>query len=107
MRLDTADQAILAEQQLAADGAQFVVFVGLVDTSQQIVPRPLRLTALDAHSNYQINLLNKYELVGNSRGTTALKQQSLILSGAYLMSYGITLPWQFPNAMWVVEGTKQ
>ncbi|MDP6166137.1 MAG: alpha-galactosidase [Gammaproteobacteria bacterium] len=107
LRLDTADQAILAEQQLAADGAQFVVFVGLVDTSQQIVPRPLRLTALDAHSNYQINLLNKYELVGNSRGITALKQQSLILSGAYLMSYGITLPWQFPNAMWVVEGTKQ
>ena len=106
LRLDSADEAVLAEQQLAADGSQFVVFAGLADTSTQIVPRPLRLAGLDADANYQINLLNKDELVGLSRGTAALKQQQLTLSGAYLMNYGVTLPWQFPNAMWVVEGSK-
>ena len=107
LRLDSADLAILAEQQLAANGERFVVFAGSVDTSQQIAPRPLRLTGLDEQANYQIELVNKEELVGLSRGTTALKQQQLTLSGAYLMNYGVTLPWQFPNAMWVVEGIKQ
>lgn len=106
LRLDSADPAILAEQQLAANGERFVVFAGSVDTSQQIAPRPLRLTGLDAQANYQIELVNKEELVGLSRGTTALKQQQLTFSGAYLMNYGVTLPWQFPNAMWVVEGKK-
>jgi len=28
------------------------------------------------------------------------------LSGAYLMHRGVTLPWSFPERMWVVEGTK-
>jgi alpha-galactosidase len=104
LRLDSADEAVLAEQQLAANGERFVVFAGTSDTSLQISPRPLRLTGLDDQAQYQINLLNKDELVGLSRGTTVLKQQALNLSGAYLMNYGVTLPWQFPNAMWVLEG---
>ncbi len=104
LRLDSADATVLAEQQLAADGKQFVVFAGRADTSNQIAPRPLRLTGLQADAQYQVNLLNKDELVGLSRGTTVLKQRTLNLSGAYLMNYGVTLPWQFPNAMWVLEG---
>ena len=105
-RLDSSDQAILAEQQTAVDGGQFVVFAGSLGTSQQILPRPLRLTALDESASYQIKLHNKDELVGLSRGTLDIKQQQLTHSGAYLMNYGVNLPWQFPNAMWVVEGTK-
>ncbi|MDP6189216.1 MAG: GH36 C-terminal domain-containing protein, partial [Gammaproteobacteria bacterium] len=104
LRLDSADATVLAEQQLAADGKQFVVFAGRADTSNQIAPRPLRLAGLQADAQYQVNLLNKDELVGLSRGTTVLKQRTLNLSGAYLMNYGVTLPWQFPNAMWVLEG---
>ena len=106
LRLDSADPAIFAEQQMAANAECFVVFAGSTDTSLQIAPRPLRLAGLEAQANYQIELVNKEELVGLSRGTTALKQQQLTLSGAYLMNYGVTLPWQFPNAMWVVEGKK-
>lgn len=107
LRLDSADPAVTAEQQLAADGARFVVFAGKSATSKQIAPRPLRLTGLDTNALYQITLKNRAEIATLSRGTTALKDQDLTLSGAYLMQHGITLPWSFPERMWVVEGTRK
>jgi alpha-galactosidase len=106
LRLDSADPAVTAEQQLAADGGCFVVFAGKSVTSKQIAPRPLRLTALDPTAIYRISLKNRAEISTLSRGTTALKDQTLELSGAYLMHHGITLPWSFPERMWVVEGTR-
>ena len=106
LRLDSADPAVTAEQQLAADGARFVVFAGKSTTSKQIAPRPLPLTGLDPAAIYRISLKNRAEISTLSRGTTALKDQTLELSGAYLMRHGITLPWSFPERMWVVEGTR-
>ncbi|SFR43814.1 alpha-galactosidase [Yoonia tamlensis] len=106
LRLDSADPAVTAEQQLAADGARFVVFAGKSTTSRQIAPRPLPLTGLDPAAFYRISLKNRAEISTLSRGTTALKDQTLELSGAYLMRHGITLPWSFPERMWVVEGTR-
>ncbi|MDO6590201.1 alpha-galactosidase [Loktanella sp. D2R18] len=106
LRLDSADPAVTAEQQLAVDGGRFVVFAGKAATSEQIAPRPLRLTALDPAAIYRISLKNRAEISTLSRGTTALKDQTLELSGAYLMHHGITLPWSFPERMWVVEGTR-
>jgi len=29
-----------------------------------------------------------------------------VLSGQYLMNHGVTLPWSFPERMWVIEGTR-
>jgi len=106
LRLDSPDPAVIAEQQLAEGGGQFVVFAGKADTSDQISPRPLRLTQLDPQALYRIELRNRADAPALSRGTPALKSGPIDVSGAYLMNHGITLPWSFPQAMWVVEGAK-
>ena len=106
LRLDSADPAVIAEQQLAREKDRFVVFAGKAATSAQIAPRPLRLTGLDPATMYRIDLINRNTLHRLSRGTTALKSTNLEVSGAYLMRHGVTLPWSFPDRMWVLEGTK-
>ncbi|MBT8411924.1 MAG: alpha-galactosidase [Octadecabacter sp.] len=106
LRLDSTDPAVIAEQQLAQDGAQFVVFAGKAATSAQIAPRPLRLTGLDLDAFYEITLVNRGDATHLSRGTSALKDGPLTLSGAYLTQHGVTLPWSFPDTMWVLEGRR-
>ncbi len=106
LRLDSADPAVIAEQQMASDGGRFVVFAGKVATSAQIAPRPLRLTQLAPNARYRIDLLNRDDAHRLSRGTPALKEGPVTVSGAYLMSHGLTLPWSFPDTMWVLEGTR-
>jgi alpha-galactosidase len=106
LRLDSADPAVIAEQQLARDKDRFVVFAGKAATSAQISPRPLRLTGLDPDAMYRIDLVNRADLHHLSRGTPALKDAPLELSGAYLMRHGVTLPWSFPERMWVMEGAR-
>ena len=104
LRLDSADPAVIAEQHLADDGGQFVVFAGKAARSDQIVPRPLRLTRLSPEAKYRIELVNRDELGPLSRGAPALKSGPRMLSGAYLMYHGLTLPWSFPERMWVIKG---
>ncbi|WP_022704248.1 alpha-galactosidase [Pseudorhodobacter ferrugineus] len=107
LRLDSADPAVIAEQQLAQCGSRFVVFAGKAATSAQIQPRPMRLTGLDPAATYCINVINRDHTPGLSRGNPALKSGPLTLSGAYLMHHGVTLPWHFPETMWVLEGTRK
>nr|WP_093973811.1 alpha-galactosidase [Boseongicola aestuarii] len=106
LRLDSSDPAVIAEQQAARDGTRFVVFAGKATTSTQIVPRPLRLTRLDRDALYKVTLINRTSASTLSRGTPALKEGAVTLSGQYLMSHGLTLPWSFPETMWVVEGER-
>jgi alpha-galactosidase len=106
LRLDSADPAIIAEQQLAADGRRLAVFAGRVATSAQIAPRPLRLTALDPDAQYRMTLANPEDIGRLSRGAVALKTGAVTLSGGYLMQHGLTLPWSFPETMWVIEGER-
>ncbi len=106
LRLDSADDAVIAEEQLARDGSRFVVFAGKADTSRQIAPRPLRLTRLDPDASYRVDLANRDDAVGLSRGMPALKEGPLTLSGQFLMSHGLVLPWAFPETMWVIEGER-
>ncbi len=107
LRLDTVDPAVIAEQQLAADGTRFVAFIGQAGTSRQIVPRPIRLTELDPAAQYKIELTNRDQAPRLSRGDTALAYGPVTLSGQYLMTHGITIPWGFSDMMWVLEGKKQ
>ncbi len=104
LRLDSPDPAVIAEMQMAQGGAQFVVFAGKAQTSAQIAPRPLRLTQLNPDATYRIELINRDDAHHLSRGAPALKSGPLTLSGAYLMNHGLTLPWSFPDTMWVVKG---
>lgn len=106
LRLDSPDPAVLAEQQLAEDGSRFVAFVGKANTSAQIAPRPLRLTRLDPNARYEVSLINRGKAPALSRGTPALKDGPMVLSGSYLLHQGLTLPWSFPETMWVIEGRK-
>lgn len=104
LRLDSPDPAVIAEQHLAEGGDNFAVFAGKSATSNQIAPRPLPLTRLTSDAKYRIELINRGDAVGLSRGDQALKSGPLVLSGGYLMSHGLTLPWSFPDSMWVIEG---
>ncbi len=106
LRLDSADPCLIAEQQLAADGSKLVVFAGKAGTSAQIAPRPLRLIGLDPQAIYEIHLKNREDIVHLSRGAPALKHGPIKVSGAYLMNHGLTLPWSYPDTMWVVEGKR-
>ena len=107
LRLDSADPAVLAEQQLSRDKGRFVVFAGKAATSTQIAPRPLCLTQLDPDATYQLHLLNRDTAPHLSRGAPLLKSRDMAVSGTYLMQHGITLPWSFPERMWVIEGEKR
>jgi alpha-galactosidase len=106
LRLDPSDPAVIAEQQMTADGDRFVVFAGKADTSKHILPRPLCLTGLDPAQTYEIKLINRDDTPALSRGNPLLKSRSARLSGAFLMHHGLTLPWDFPERMWVIEGTR-
>ncbi len=106
LRLDSPDPSVIAEQHLAEDGSKFVVFAGKADTSAQIAPRPLRLTRVSPDVMYDIQLKNREDVGHLSRGAPALKYGSVRVSGAYLMSHGLTLPWSFPQTMWVIEGKR-
>ncbi|MEO0668835.1 MAG: alpha-galactosidase [Pseudomonadota bacterium] len=104
LRLDSADPSVIAEQHLEQGGAQFVVFAGKAATSTQIAPRPLRLTRLSPEAKYRVELVNRDDAGHLSRGDIALKAGPIVASGAYLMYHGLTLPWSFPERMWVVKG---
>lgn len=106
LRLDSADPAVIAEEQLAADGHRFVVFAGRAATSGQIAPRPLRLAGLERSARYRVELINRDEATGLSRGAPALKAGPVSVSGAALMGQGVSLPWAFPETMWVLEGVR-
>jgi alpha-galactosidase len=106
LRLDSSDPAIIAEQQLAADGSRFVAFAAQMRPSDQILPYPLQLTGLDPNAMYKINLINQDEAPALSRGAPLLKEHDLEVSGQYLMSHGLILPWRFPETIWVLEGRR-
>ncbi|WP_420862401.1 alpha-galactosidase [Algirhabdus cladophorae] len=108
LRLDSPDPAVLAEQQLSEDSTRFVVFAGKAETSAQIAPRPLRLTRLEPNAKYRVTLTNRISGAPAtlSRGTPALKDGPIEVSGAWLMTHGVVLPWHFPDTMWVLEGER-
>ncbi len=108
LRLDSADPAVIAEQQLSRDGSKFVIFAGKAETSDQIAPRPLRLTRLFHDATYRVRLINRESGAPAtlSRGMPVLKEKAIEVSGAWLMTQGVTLPWSFPESMWVLEGER-
>ena len=106
LRLDSADPAIIAEMHISADRSRFAAFIGKSATSAQILPRPIRLADLDPNASYRVELANRDDTVRLSRGNMALKGGPLMLSGRFLVSKGLTLPWSYPASLWVIEGSR-
>ncbi|MDH3264548.1 MAG: alpha-galactosidase, partial [Paracoccaceae bacterium] len=106
LRLPGDDPAVIAEMQLAEDGARFVLFAGQAEASAQILPRPLRLAGLDPEARYCVTLKNPEDAPPQSRGPCALKEGPLTLSGRALMSRGLQLPVPWPATLYLVEGER-
>ena len=106
LRLDSADPAVIAEQQTARDASRFVLFAGRAAASAQIAPRSLRLTRLEPDARYRVTLRNRAEASHLSRAPLALKDGPLVLTGQALMHAGLALPWSHPETMWVIEGQR-
>jgi alpha-galactosidase len=104
-RLNVADNSITAEIQVSRNQDKFVTFVGLAKTSKWSCPIPIRLTGLKPNNIYHVTLLNHSEKTTASRGGSVFDKGKMGVSGQYLMSNGIILPSQFPDRMWVLEGT--
>ena len=105
-RLDSDDDAVLGELQISADGAQFAAFVAQMKMSDQVLSKAIRLCSLESMSQYQITLRNPQQSALTSRQDLIIKQQSLTLSGNFLMQKGISLPIAFPSTLWIIEGKK-
>ena len=107
LRLDSTDPAVIAEQHLAEDGSRFVVFLARARSGTPIVPRPQPLAGLDPHARYRVRLAEGMEVHGLSRSTPMLGDRAIEAPGAWLTGHGVTLPWSFPETMWVVEGERR
>ncbi|MEM6897034.1 MAG: GH36 C-terminal domain-containing protein, partial [Pseudomonadota bacterium] len=103
--LDTADPSMIAEQQIAADGARFVVFSGKSENSAPSTQRALPLTALEPDSRYRTRLISRTPRPERP-GMPAIARGPIEASGAWLMNHGIQLPTSWPGTMWVLEGER-
>ena len=106
LRLDSSDPAVIGEQHLAEDGSRFAVFLGRTAAGEPVAPRPQPLTALDPAANYRVHLVNGRDIPVLSRATPVLGREAVDAPGAWLTEHGLTLPWSFPETMWVVEGRR-
>ena len=106
LRLDSPDSEIIGEQHLAEDGSRFAVFLGKARSGTHTAPRPQPLTRLDPHARYRVRLVNAADVPPLSRATPALGREAVEAPGAWLTDHGPTLPWSFPETVWVLEGER-
>ncbi|MCY4453336.1 MAG: alpha-galactosidase [Immundisolibacterales bacterium] len=106
LRLDSPDPAVIGEQHLARDGSRFAVFLGRAEAGAPIAPRPQPLIRLEPDARYRVRLVNRADVPRLSRSTPLLGREAVEAPGAWLTSQGLTLPWSFPERMWVLEGER-
>ncbi len=106
-RLDSLDDAVIAEMTVSVGKERFVLFVGQTAASARSSTRPVRLTGLNPDARYRLRLINQEDIRPNlSRDFKPpyLSDGGPVLSGAALIGAGIHLPPALPAIMWVVEG---
>ena len=106
LRLDSSDAAVIGELHLAEDGSRFTVFLGRLEAGDPIAPRPQPLAGLDPDAVYRVRLVNVDDVPRLSRSTPMLGREAVDAPGAWLTGQGPTLPWSFPQTMWVLEGRR-
>lgn len=103
-RLDSDDPNVSAEMHHKDDS--FLVFVAQLEPSAHQLTRPLRLANLKPEAQYHVILENPEAApVTMNREYTNPIAEGVVLTGAALMSQGITLPQAFPDTIWVLTGT--
>ena len=106
LRLDTYDPSLLAEQQLAEDGRQFMLFATRMVSSSQILPRPLRCAGLQRDAHYRLALVDAEDVSHLSFGQVPISREGVTASGAWLMQHGVQLPVTTPQSILVIEGKR-
>ncbi|MEO0677201.1 MAG: alpha-galactosidase [Pseudomonadota bacterium] len=105
LRLDSADDSVIAEQQIAKDGSKFVIFSGKFANSEPSTQRPLQLTALEPAARYRLTLVSRVGGAGSPIRPEILSGP-IEASGAWLMNHGLQLPTSWPAIMWTIEGVR-
>jgi len=106
-RLDTVHNDNLAQQFVATDQKQFLVFSGHLDVPVDETLAPIRLVGLDPHADYHVSLMNKGDidpLATRIFPHPLLEQASSLMSGAQLMRQGLMPPFPMPDTLWVFYG---
>lgn len=108
-RLNTYDEAILAEMTVAADQSRFVVFIGQVAVPKQNSTRLLRLSGLAPEAHYRIRLAEPCSTLPKLTRLWAsplARNETITLAGHTLMQAGISYPLAFPAHMTVLEAER-
>ena len=106
--LDAPDPAVIAEVQVSPGRDRFILFAGKAASSPQIAPKPLPLAGLDPDAIYEVAVAEPapWAPPALSRGPVALRDGPIRATGRWLMGAGVTLPWSFPETIWVLEGRR-
>lgn len=106
-RLDTVHQDNLAQQFVAKNKNQFLVFSGYLDVLVDETTAPLRLMGLDPDADYKVCLVNKEDvdpLATRIFPHPLIDEASSRMSGSQLMQQGISPPFPMPDTLWVFYG---
>jgi len=108
-RLDTPQTHTLAQQFVASNLSQFMLFSATLDVMVDETTAPLRLVGLDPQANYSIKLINKDDIDPLATRTfdhPLVNQDATRMSGVQLMQQGIVPPFPMPDSMWLFYGAK-
>ena len=94
--------------QVSPGRDRFVLFAGKASSSPQIAPKPLPLAGVDPDALYEVAVVEPapWAPPALSRGPVALRDGPIRATGRWLMGAGVTLPWSFPETIWVLEGRR-
>jgi len=106
-RLDTVQPETLAQQFVAADQSQFLLFSATLDVPIDETTAPIRCQGLIADQDYRVTLVNQDDidpLATRIFDSPFIQAEPAIMSGTQLMLQGIVPPFPMPDSMWLFYG---
>lgn len=100
VRLEADDPGLVAHAVIARDGAEALVCCARVATSSFTVAPPLRITGLDPHRRYHIQVIERTDRHSRQMRATSpfIDGAALTLSGAALAEAGVQIPSLAPES---------
>jgi len=109
-RLDTVQAETLAQQFVADDLSQFLLFSATLEVPVDETTAPIRLVGLDKDADYSIELMNRDSadpLATRIFEHPMMSGEPFVMSGAQLMQQGIVPPFPMPDTLWLFHGSRQ